>query len=477
MRQSVLKTFNEICLFNLHGDSNVGDNIPEGFEDENVFDIQQGVGISIMKRTLEHQTSLVNYDDIWGRRVQKYDKLQAKQLHSRTTSKLSPNSPLYLLLPSDENLRTEFESAELLPDIMPFSTSGIVTSKDGLVIGFNDKEIKSRISIFLNHSITDRQVKSKLDLSENYSWRVSEARKELVSDPNWIKQFKTIHYRPFDNRRILYHPAVVWRTRETKMLPMIKLKNIGLLATRQSSRAFTHISCTRHIVEMKCCSHDRNTELFPLWIFDEEFELQNKSKRKTIPNLKNGFIEELEDAYGDAISPIQIFEYIFAILHSNIYRTRYFELLKRSYPRISFTSNINLFKKVCNLGNKLTSLHLLESNALKNHITTYPISGDNAVTKVGEKRKTLADVENGKGKLFINKTQYFDGLPEEVWNFHIGGYQVCHKWLAARKKAGRKLSADDIEHYHKIVVAINETIKIMKQIDEVIAAHGGWPIK
>ncbi len=114
---------------------------------------------------------------------------------------------------------------------------------------------------------------------------------------------------------------------------------------------------------------------------------------------------------------------------------------------------------------------------LSNAITSFPVTGDNSVTKVGEKGKTLTETENGKGRLFINRTQYFDGVPEDVWNFHIGGYQVCHKWLADRKKAGRKLSAEDIEHYHKIVVAINETIKIMKQIDEVIDAHGGWPIR
>ena len=119
----------------------------------------------------------------------------------------------------------------------------------------------------------------------------------------------------------------------------------------------------------------------------------------------------------------------------------------------------------------------MESDTLNNHVTVFPVSGDNTVTKVGEKGKTLANVENDKGKLFINKTQYFDNVPEDVWNFHIGGYQVCHKWLADRKKARRKLSAEDIDHYHKIVVAINETIKIMNQIDEVIESHGGWPIK
>jgi len=119
----------------------------------------------------------------------------------------------------------------------------------------------------------------------------------------------------------------------------------------------------------------------------------------------------------------------------------------------------------------------MQSDKLNNHLTAFMIKGDNAVTKVGEKGKTLADVGNGIGKLFINKTQYFDRVPEDVWNFYIGGYQVCYKWLYDRKKAGRKLSEGDIEHYHKIVVAINETIKIMNQIDEVIEAHGGWPIQ
>ena len=119
----------------------------------------------------------------------------------------------------------------------------------------------------------------------------------------------------------------------------------------------------------------------------------------------------------------------------------------------------------------------MQSGKLTDHITTFPVLGDNAITKVAERGKTLINAKNGRGRLFINKTQYFDGVPENVWDFRIGGYQVCHKWLADRKKAKRKLSADDIDHYHKIVVALSETIKIMKQIDEVIDTHGGWPIK
>ncbi len=136
---------------------------------------------------------------------------------------------------------------------------------------------------------------------------------------------------------------------------------------------------------------------------------------------------------------------------------------------------LDAFRGIAQCGGQLVALHLMESDKLNNHITTFPVTGDNSVIKVGEAKKTLKDVVDSMGKLLINNTQYFDGVPQKVWNFRIGGYQVCHKWLADRKKAKRKLSTEDIEHYHRIVVAINETIKIMKQIDEVIDAHGGWP--
>ena len=136
-----------------------------------------------------------------------------------------------------------------------------------------------------------------------------------------------------------------------------------------------------------------------------------------------------------------------------------------------------MFKELYNIGSESVPLHLLESEKFDNPITTFPVPEDNSVTKVGEAKKQLKNIKDGKGRLYINKTQYFDGLPEDVWNFHIGGYQVCHKWLYDRKKAKRRLSQNDIAHYHKIVVALNETIGLMKEIDETIDAHGGWPIQ
>jgi hypothetical protein len=116
-------------------------------------------------------------------------------------------------------------------------------------------------------------------------------------------------------------------------------------------------------------------------------------------------------------------------------------------------------------GAVLVALHLLESPLLNSLITRYEVKGEHLVEKVSYDEKTQ--------RISINKTQYFDGVPPEVWNFHIGGYQVCEKWLKDRK--GRKLTIDDINHYQKIVVALKETIRLMSEIDKTIEEHGGWP--
>ena len=139
-----------------------------------------------------------------------------------------------------------------------------------------------------------------------------------------------------------------------------------------------------------------------------------------------------------------------------------------NFLRVLLTSDLEMFKRLGRLGSELVSRHLMESPELDNLITEFKGEGDNVVAAIG--KNSYKD-----GKLKINKTQYFDGIPEEVYNFHIGGYQVCRKWLKDRK--GRELTEEEIEHYQKIVVALNETIRIMVEIDAVIEGHGGWPVR
>ncbi|HLE80407.1 MAG TPA: type ISP restriction/modification enzyme, partial [Dehalococcoidia bacterium] len=194
------------------------------------------------------------------------------------------------------------------------------------------------------------------------------------------------------------------------------------------------------------------------------------------PNLNPEFIEDVSDKLGltfiengrgdleQTFGPEDIFNYAYAVFHSPTYRTRYAEFLKIDFPRLPLTSDKGLFKGLAEKGAELVSLHLMESPLLNNLITKYPVAGGNAVDKV--------TCDDNNQRVYINKTQYFEGVPPEVWNFHIGGYQVCQKWLKDRK--GRTLTYDELTHYQKVIVALKETIRLMAEIDELIP---GWPVE
>jgi len=464
MRQSLMATYPQINIIDLHGNAKKKEKCPDGSNDENVFDIQQGVAINIATK-MPAKIQSCGHTNLWGTRDAKFLLCHNNIAFSlEGITKLNPVSDTYLFCPQDLYFQTEYDRYVKITDVMLINSVGVVTGKDSRAISEKLSSVK--------------------DLSKKMN-----IPKEAIY---------TTNYRPFDIQYILYHPDVVTRRRYDIMYHMLAGENLGLICSRIIKlEDFGYGFCSRHMVDgafmaSNTCS---STYLFPIYIYPVDGELNftkgiwPAGKNGRMPNLEPILVKYLEkgiglefvsEARGDrkkTFGPEDIFSYIYAIFHSPTYRTRYADFLKRNFPRVPITTDAVLFRQLCVLGSELVSLHLMENNKLNNRITTFPVSSDNAVTKVGETKKKLKDVEDGKGKLYINNTQYFDDLPDEVWNFHIGGYQVCYKWLADRKKAGRKLSAEDIEHYHKIVVAISETIKIMKQIDEVIDAHGGWPIK
>ena len=166
-----------------------------------------------------------------------------------------------------------------------------------------------------------------------------------------------------------------------------------------------------------------------------------------------------------------ILNYIYAVFHSPTYRQRYAEFLKIDFPRVPMTASPELFRKLCILGKELVALHLLESPKVSEHSVSFPEPGDNMVEK-GYPKFVFYEEEK-TGYVYINKTQYFKGIPKEVWEFHVGGYQVCEKWLKDRR--GRKLSSyEDRTHYQKVVVALKETIRLMGEIDRAVP---GWPME
>jgi predicted helicase len=262
--------------------------------------------------------------------------------------------------------------------------------------------------------------------------------------------------------------------------------NLALATTRsiEIQRGFEHVFCTKTVMDRHAVSLKEINYMFPLYLYQSEkrtlFDSESKEDKRT--NLSAEFVAYLSrqidmspipDSKGNLTKTFgqeDIFNFLYAVLHSPYYRIRYAEFLKMDFPRVPVTSDKNLFRSLCALGERLVLLHLMEKQGPRK--TSYPISGDNIVERV---RYTEPGQGGDQGRIWINREQYFESVPPEIWDFHLGGYQVCQKWLKDRK--GRKLTYDDLTHYQEIVSALSETNRIMSEIDEVIEDHGGWPLR
>ena len=478
MRQSLMNTFTDIYILNLHGNVKKRETSPDGSKDENVFDIQQGVSIGILVKEADKEgPATIHYADMWGTRDAKYNALFQTDTNTTAWTELIPTSPFYFFVPREEEHQAEYEKGWKITKVLLVNSTGVQTSRDSFVIDFDESELRSRISSFRDLAVSDIEITERFNLKNTREWDISDARRKLAANESWAKAFTKCLYRPFDYRSIYYSSHMVDWPRLQVMTHMLK-PNFGMLIPRQlASIGFQHVLCTNTMAEM--CVISTNTKeqnhLFPLYLYPAEGEMQFGGGHRR-PNLNPEFIKVVsdklgltfvEDGTGDleqTFGPEDIFNYAYAIFHSPTYRTRYAEFLKIDFPRLPLISDKELFKALAEKGAELVALHLMESPALNKPITKYPITGSNTVDKVSYDEKTQ--------RVYINKTQYFEGVPPEVWNFHIGGYQIAQKWLKDRK--GRTLTYDELTHYQKVIVALKETIRLMDEIDELIP---GWPVE
>jgi predicted helicase len=313
-------------------------------------------------------------------------------------------------------------------------------------------------------------------------WNTNIARKSV--DVNQIvKYIRAECFRPFDNRFIFYHEKFVARLNRRIMQHLDQKNNIALVTVRQlASLPFEHIYVTDNLTDQHIISV-RTKEggvIFPLYLHLDTNKPQELQQKKH-PNFSPSFLKTLQSQLGYLPTPEAIFYYIYAIFHSPTYRTRYAEFLKIDFPRVPLTSNDNLFRQLADYGEQLVQLHLMTSPTLtpnpsptgRGEQEKAPLMGDLSFVSKSDKTVAAGHPKYSKGEVHINKQgDCFKGVPEEVWNFYIGGYQVCQKWLKDRKE--RTLSDEDILHYQKIVVALAETIKLMQLID---AAIPSFPIE
>jgi hypothetical protein len=456
MRQSLMNSFDQIYILDLHGNSKKKEKCPDGSKDQNVFDIQQGVAIilGVKKPGLEKK---ISHSDLWGLRENKYTWLRTHNLNCTKWNTISPRSEFYFFIPRDEKQLSKYEQFAKITDIFPVNSVGVVTSRDKFAINPNKEELKKRVRMFCDESLSDNMIQEAFNLKDKARWKVKDARSKIRAEENWEKFVLPILYRPFDKQWIFYHDTMIERTRKNVMFHMTK-ENLSLLCCRQQNKVgFRHAFISDNIVE-SCIVSDRTREIgyiFPIYLYPPEDLYNGGEKYQRDVNIDKTLLDKLSKAYGRKLSPEKILYYIYAVLYSNVYRNRYAEFLKSDFPRIPFTADAELFSKMARYGGDLIKLHLLKSEKLEKPAVKFHGRGDRCIDK--------PEYDSEKKLVKINPKQYFGPLSDEIWQYQIGGYQVMDKWLKDRK--GKYLDLNDIKHYCKMATALIETVATQKKID------------
>jgi len=462
MRQSLMKTFDEIYILNLHGNSLKKETAPDGGKDENVFDIRQGVAISIFVKNKNPKSPRVFYADLFGLREEKYRWLNEHSFDVKNYQKIEPQSPYYFFVPRETSHIQNYLRWKRINEIFPVNSVGIVTARDKFAIDFKIEPLKRRITQFVDLRVEDSIIRKSYNLRDTSTFKLERFRRELSKDENWQNYFTQVLYRPFDIRIIYYSKWIVERPLKKVMCHMLK-ENIGLVFQRGTSSAKTiNLPLISNRIIDQGLLYPANRALSyiaPLYLYPDETNknfIHEVTARK--PNIAPHIFEKLSEQYGKTPSPEEILYYIYAIFYSNIYRKKYAEFLKIDFPRVPFTADCEIFERMGELGKELVDLHLLRSPLLDVPIAKYRGRGDN--NKI-EKVK----YDEARKRIYINDDKYFDNVAPEVWNYHIGGYQVLRKYLKDRK--GRVM--DDAPRYCRIITAIQKTIELQKKIDEIYA--------
>ncbi len=522
MRASLMRDFDDIYVLDLHGNAKKQERTPtelvEQGEDKNVFDIEQGVSIVfLVKLNTEEAFSLrvfestptnflsplkanIYHQELWGSREWKYDWLDKSTLKKIKWTKLKPARPLLLFKPRQAANLASYSDGYGIFDIFKIKGLGIQTSRDDLAVGFSQAELALKLDNFSNTKKSDQTIRDEYFgdktvgdylSGDTRQWDLKVAREQLQgiqAKQQWMKNLTPVLYRPFDNRCVIYQKAMIDWPRPEVMQHLHQFDNLALCLGRTGaaigSGAYDIVFCTSSMTDHNLFRRGGATTI-PLWL------KQTTAGKKL--NLSPQFLEQLATNLGVAtlpdnhdlpkgVSAEDVLAYLYAVLHAPSYRSRYAEYLKSDFPRIpiqttadSKTTFANVWQALLPLGRELIDLHLLKKSPRAMQ-PNYPQAGDNEVEKPRfDKLSTNGGGEtSGAGRVYINKTQYFDGVPEATWNFKVGGYQVCEKWLKDRK--GRTLTLDEIEHYQKTVAALTRTRELMLAIDAVVDG-ALWPSK
>ena len=420
----------------------------------------------------------VYHSELFGKREIKYPFLFDNSISTIKWQTLKNKKPYFFFVPKDFEQEEKYIEGFKIDTLIGKYVSGFQTKRDKITINFSKKELENIKDVFLTKDTEEIREYLKLP-ADGRDWKISWAKEDLMdNNPITIK----VMYRPFDNRLTYYtgkSKGFVAYSRSDMLEHLNKPDSLSLITCRQQSTFdFQHIFISRLLSDM--CNISSQTKetgyIFPLYLYPNENDgIFTEEKRK--PNLNQEIVNQITKKLGltftnekeetkNTYAPIDILDYIYAVMHSPTYREKYKEFLKIDFPRVPYPKDKNKFWQLVKLGGEIRQIHLLESPKVEDYVTTYPKDGDNIITtKIGKKDWELFDEVNQLGRIWINEDQYFDNIPLTAWEFYIGGYQPAQKWLKDRK--GRILEFDDILHYQKVIVALSETDKLMKEIDKI----------
>ena len=458
MRNQLIKTFDEIYIFDLHGNMNNGEKCPDGSQDFNIFNIKDvGVCIALFVKTgiKNNKNKGVYFQEIFGKQNYKKEYLIDKSVNTdrenKKWKKLEDDEKWYWFteVKSNEKYMNDFKG---LNEIFEVFGSGIETKRDKLFIDFDKEKLINRM-IKISTLDFDDDFKEEYRAYTGGGYNFENRIKNTKFKKNNITNY---HYRPFDFRYVCYNDWL-GRPSQNIMKHIISNENIGIIFTRGviTDTDFDNIFISNKIIDRNFTNY--KTYFAPIYLYekiDASKELNFDEACKT--NFKAPFLDFLKKYLGGSLIksedyPYKILSYIYAVLYAPTYRSRYKEDLKYDYPRIPFTDDSSLFSSLSSLGSALIDLHLLKKVPAPS--SSYPVSGDDNIE--------FCKFEDNKIK--INSSQYFDNISEEVYNYSIGGYKPIEKYIKARET----LTLNDIMHIQKVISVIEKTIELQKSIDEV----------
>ena len=487
MRRSLMRTFDDIYLLDLHGNALKREICPDGSPDQNVFDIRQGVAIAFFvkrgdippptsprkqagegDRTADPGEATVHHAELYGTRKAKYAWLDDHDRERTEWRELNPASPFYLFIPRDVALEADYLRFTSVPEMFSAQVVGLFTARDRLAIHRSAEEVWDTVRAF--SGMDPELAREGYHLGrDTQDWKVTLAQKDLQDSGPTREKVVPILYRPFDVRHTYYtgrSRGFICRPRAKVMRHVLAGENLALITSRLTKgESFGHALVTEHISEKILLSPktSNNAFLFPLYLYPvadsgDLFAHHETSERQ--PNLNPGLVAALAKAHGGAPSPEAIFHYIYAVLYAPAYREKYAEFLRIDFPRVPFAADGALFSELAALGKRLAALHLLDSPELDPPTCRFEGEGDSVVARTKAKGFGYAP---GEQRVYVNRAQHFGPVPPEVYAYRIGGYQVCEKWLKDRK--GRRLELDDIRTYCRMVTALGRTLAIQEEVN------------